>query len=74
MKFEITSEDDVKIGTDGSLVIRLEDPSGKMFKRRAFKWNSQGETDIEWLVVSLDNVNVFVRDNDIVITKQNLKP
>lgn len=74
MSFEISVENDIKIGTDGTRVIRLEDPSGKMFKRKAYKWNTQGETNIEWLVVSLDGVNVFVRDSDIVVTKENLKP
>lgn len=74
MSFEITVEDNECVGTDGSRTIRLQDPSGKMFKRKAFKWNTQGETNVEWLVVSLDGVNVFVRDNDIVVTKENLKP
>ena len=71
--FEISTDNGKKIGTDGSRTIVL-DPEGRMFKRKAFKWNAQEETNVEWLVASLDGVNVFVQDNKIVVTKENLKP
>ena len=71
--FEISTENGKKVGTDGSRTMVL-DPEGKMFKRKAVKWNAQGERNVEWLVASLDGVNVFIQDDKIIVTKENLKP
>ena len=74
-KYKISKDGTKTKSKKGDLDIVLEDPTGTMFKRRAFKWGgNKADVDIEWLVVSLDGVYVFIRDNDIIITKENIRP
>lgn len=70
--FEI-SLGDKTVGTNGTKTVEM-DPAGKMFKRRAIKWTPEGTKEIEWLVASLDGVNVYVQEDKIVVTKDNLRP
>jgi hypothetical protein len=70
--FEITKGEKT-VGTDGLRTMQV-DSEGTMFKRRAIKWAREGQKEIEWLVASLDGVNVYLQDDKIIVTKENLRP
>lgn len=74
-KYDITDKDGKKISKKGDLDITLDEPTGTMFKRKALKWSGdKKDVEVEWLVIKVDDVYVFIRDNDVIITKQNIRP
>lgn len=75
--FEIIGSDtDAPVGTDGRTRVVLGTPGGRMFRRRSVKRVGSGEPqNVEWLVVELSGVKVYV-DNDgtVVVTTADIWP
>ena len=75
LEFELSESEGIKTAVNPALSISvLPDGETKIFKRRAIKGVGGGNpTYHTMLVAELDGVRVYVRDNDIVITKQDLR-
>jgi hypothetical protein len=73
--FEILEKDGQKIASNGERQVILLDPEGRMFKRRAIKraGSSQAEA-VEWCVVELNGVRVYVDGENVVVTTLDLQP
>jgi len=71
-----THEDGARIGTNGKgVTIRLEPANGRIFKRRAIKGaGSAAARMVEWLVVELDAVKVYVDGTNVVVTYEDRNP
>lgn len=74
--FEIVEKDGMKIATDGHRqVVLMEGAEGKMFKRRAVKrLGSPKPERVEWCVVELNGVRVYVDGENVVVTTRDLQP
>jgi hypothetical protein len=71
--FEIKEVEDHIEGTNRHLTGKLLG-DGKMFKRRAIRWKSGDAEPVEWLVMEIDGVRTYIIGNDIIMTKDNLRP
>ena len=75
LEYEISEEDGIKTAKNPlmSLTI-LKDGQSKIFKRRAIKEVGGGSPSYHTaLVGELDGVRVYIKDGDIILTKQNLR-
>ena len=73
--FEIIEDAHGKHGTDGTRVMTLTDPAGRMFKRRAIKGIGTPEArPVEWLVAELDGVRVYLSESGVIVTREDLLP
>lgn len=74
--FEIVEQDGMKIATDGTRqVVLVEGTEGQMFKRRAIKRVGSSDPErVEWCVVELNGVRVYVSGSDVVVSTRDLQP
>jgi hypothetical protein len=72
--FEITKDGTKTVATNGTLSAMVLEPQGKMWRRRAVKYGAESAQQIEWLVIELDGVRVYVDHDNIIVTKENLRP
>ena len=74
--FEIVAlEPHGKAASNGKTTVCLAEKDGRMFRRRAVKKIGSAEAhSIEWLVVELDGVKVYVDKENIVVTRRNMNP
>ena len=64
-----------KAGSNGKLTVCLAEEDGRMFRRRAIKRAlSPSAEPVEWLVVELDGVKVYVHDGGVIVTRRDLRP
>lgn len=70
--FDINPES--KIASNGKIRAELKDPEGRIFSRRAIKWGPKGEEHVNWLVMELDGVRTYIQGDNIIVTKENLRP
>jgi len=76
MEYNLSELDDgIKTAANPLLSISvLNDGDSKIFKRRAIKGVGSGNATFHSvLVAELDGVRVYIKDNDIILTKQNLR-
>jgi hypothetical protein len=75
LEFELSESDGVKSAVNPILSLAvMPDGETKIFKRRAIKnVGSRNPTYETMLVGELDGVRVYVKGNDIILTKQNLR-
>ncbi len=73
--FEIVAEANGMHGSDGARVMTLLDGDGRMFKRRAIKGAlSAAPQNVEFLVVELGGVFVYMSEAGVVVTRKDLAP
>ena len=73
---EITADEQgFRHGTDGTTIVSLLEPDGRMFKRRAIKGvGSAAPSDVCWLVTELDGVRLFQEGAHVIVTRKDLNP
>lgn len=75
MIHEIVQDGERWVGSDGRITVSILDAGGSMFKRRAVKGVGGGDpTEVCWLVSELGGVKVYQQGDQIVITRQDLRP
>lgn len=76
--FEIVQlEPQGKAASNGEITVSLTEVDGRMFRRRAVKGFGTGNpTQVEWLVVELDGVKVYINseDSSIVVSRRDMHP
>jgi hypothetical protein len=73
--FEIAQRDGVHVGSNGAINVTLLDDDGRMFRRRAVKGIGGGAPRaVEWLVVELSGVRVYVDGVNVIVTMDDLTP
>jgi hypothetical protein len=73
--FEIVDVDGSKHATNGENNVALLETDGRMFRRRAVKgFGTENARNIEWLVVEIAGVRVYVDGKNIVVTRADLNP
>lgn len=77
MDYDIETREDgtMQATRQGSATVKLLDEGGRMFRRRAVKFFGTAEPrEVCWLVAELNGVRVYVADDVIMITTQDLRP
>lgn len=77
--FEITThaETGMRFAFNGAISIALHDHDGAIFRRRAVAGVGTGsQQNIEWVVVELDGVRVYVdsASGSVVVSRQDIRP
>lgn len=73
--FEIVEHEGGRTGTNGTASATLLDAEGRMFRRRGVRgFGGASPQAVEWLVVELNGVRVYVDGPNIVVTTKDLMP
>lgn len=75
--FEIAEVDGVRVASNGATSVQLLEPAdqGRMFRRRAVRGlGGPAPQPVEWLVVELDGVRVYVDHGNVIVTRQDMHP
>jgi hypothetical protein len=73
--FEIVDADGSRHATNGETAVALLETDGRMFRRRAVKaFGTPEARSIEWLVVELAGVRVYVDGKNVIVTREDLNP
>jgi hypothetical protein len=73
--FEIIVSDGTRHASNGETAVALLETDGRMFRRRAVKgFGTPGARNIEWLVVELAGVRVYLDGKNVIVTREDLNP
>lgn len=76
--FDIQQQPDgARVASNGTTAVQLLEPAGegRMFRRRAVRGvGGPAPQPVEWLVVELDDVRVYVDQGNVIVTRQDLRP
>lgn len=73
--FEIVEHDGKRSASNGQTCATLLDADGKMFRRNAIKGIGGAQHQrVQWLVIELDGVRVYIDGQNVVVTRQDLMP
>jgi hypothetical protein len=62
------------VATNGTQTVQLLEGEGRVFRRRAVKLGSDGASSVEWCVVELDGVRVYVDGDNVIVTREDMYP
>lgn len=74
--FEITRDPvGVATATNGTAVLRCEEPDAQVFRRRAVKKQPGGASQqCEWVVARVQDVNVYFDGRNLIVSRRDLSP
>jgi hypothetical protein len=73
--FEIVTENDVRIASNGAVQITIMEPELNAFRRRAVcNVGTQNATQAEWFVVEIGDVKVYFDGISVLVSRRDIYP